>query len=224
MEESTNSIASSSYPTKKTMIKLLTIHLFLFLSLSHVHAQKTPAPPSSLELEGCDGVFLSYALVGREKEYPHVSNASKQAWAFKAEATLTNVGDEEVQGWKMFVGFQHNEILVSADGAILIDAGDFPAEVGNGTTFVGSTVPDLKTAIQTAGDLNQMSAKIDIVGTQFGLGAGATPMPKTIHLENDGFKCPTPTRGGNLYTLACFYLFSQVVDFMQNQSSYGSKL
>lgn len=128
-----------------------------------------------------------------------MKNASKQAWAFKAEATLTNVGDEELQGWKMFVGFQHHEILVSADGAILIDAGDFPADVDNGTTLVGSAVSDLKTAIETAGDLNQMSAKIDIVGTQFGLGPGATPMPKTIHLENDGFKCPTPTRRGNTH-------------------------
>ncbi|CAJ1956776.1 unnamed protein product [Sphenostylis stenocarpa] len=203
MEETTKSKASSSYPTKKTIIKLLTTHLFLFLSLhvSQAQTEKKPSPPSSLELEACDGIFLSYTLVGRQKEYPHVKNVSKQAWAFKAEATLTNVGDEEVQGWKMFIGFQHREILVSADGAVLIDAGDFPAAVGNGTTLVGTAVTDLRTAIETAGDLTQMSAKIDIVGTQFGLGAGATPMPKTITLENDGFKCPAPThRATRMFT------------------------
>lgn len=128
---------------------------------------------------------------------------SKQAWSFQAEASLTNVGDEEIQGWKMFIGFQHREILVSADGAVSIDTGDLPAEVGNGTTLVGTAVSDLKTAIETAGDLDQMSAKIKMKGTQFGLGAGASPMPKTIHLENDGFKCPAPSRRGTTMFVCC---------------------
>ncbi|XP_027343304.1 COBRA-like protein 10 [Abrus precatorius] len=161
------------------------------------------APPSMTELDNCDGLFLTYSLLGREKEFPHVKNVSKQAWAFKAEASLMNVGDEEVTGWKMFVGFQHKEILVSADGAVLIDAGDFPAEVGNGTTLVGNDVTDLKTAIDTAGDVNQMGVRIQMTGTQFGLGVGATPMPKTIRLENDGFKCPAPGRKGSRMFVCC---------------------
>lgn len=195
----------SSHPTK-TITKVITTYLFLFLSFHVGHGQhdfekfssslSSPPPPHMTELDACNGVFLTYALLGRVKEYPHVTNTSKQAWAFKAEASLTNVGDEEVPGWKMFVGFQHREILVSADGAVLIDAGDFPAEVGNGTTLVGTATTDLKTAIDTAGDINQMSVRIQMTGTQFGLGAGATPMPKTICLENDGFKCPAPSRRG----------------------------
>ncbi|RDY00907.1 COBRA-like protein 10, partial [Mucuna pruriens] len=190
---------ASSYPTK-TILIITAYLLFLSASFEVCHGQESEdekaasAPPGMKELDDCDGVFLTYALLGREKEYPHVKNVSKQAWAFKAEASLTNVGDEELQGWKMFIGFQYREILVSADGAALIDAGDFPAEVGNGTTLVGTAVADLKTAIDTAGDINQMSARIQMVGTQFGLGAAANPMPKTIHLENDGFKCPAPSR------------------------------
>lgn len=149
------------------------------------------------DMENCDGVFLTYTLKGRTKEYPHVKNVSKQSWAFEAEATLTNVGDEEVVGWNMFVGFQHNEILVSADGAVLLDAGDFPANVSNGTMMAGSNMTDLKTAINTANDFDLMSVIIGIKGTMFGSKAGATPMPKTIRLVNDGFKCPAATRQGN---------------------------
>lgn len=194
---------TSSYSTK-----IITACLFLFLNCHVGYGQNdfekfsslsSPPPPLMTELDACNGVFLTYALLGRVKEYPHVKNTSKQAWAFKAEASLTNVGDEEVQGWKMYVGFQHREILVSADGAVLTDAGDFPAEVGNGTTMMGSTATDLKTAIDTAGDIDQMSVRIQMKGTQFGLGAGATPMPKTIHLENDGFKCPAPSRRGIIH-------------------------
>lgn len=198
--------AASSYNTK-TIIASATHLLLIFFSLEVCLGQtevgKAKPPPGLTDVEACDGVFLTYSLLGREKEYPHVKNISKQAWAFQAEASLTNVGDEDIQGWKMFIGFQHREILVSADGAVSIDTGDLPAEVGNGTTLVGTAVPDLKTAIETAGDLDQMSAKIKMKGTQFGLGAGASPMPKTIHLENDGFKCPAPSRRG-IFFLSLF--------------------
>lgn len=172
----------------------------------------SPPPPHATELDNCDGIFLTYSLTGREKEYPHVKNMSKQAWAFKAEASLMNVGDEELKGWKMFIGFQHREILVSADGAVPIDSEDFPAEVGNGTTLSGNPMADLKTAIETAGDFNQMAVRVQMSGTQFGLGANATPMPKTIKLVNDGFKCPQPSSKGILliYFLslhACMHAF-----------------
>ncbi|MCI36993.1 COBRA-like protein 10-like, partial [Trifolium medium] len=94
----------------------------------------------------------------------------------------------------MFIGFQHREILVSADGAVPVDSDDFPAEVGNGTTLAGSAATDLRTAIETAGDYTQMTVRVQMSGTQFGLGAGGKPMPKTIKLVNDGFKCPPASR------------------------------
>jgi hypothetical protein len=43
-------------------------------------------------------------------------------------------------------------------------------------------------------------------GTQFGLGAGGKPMPKTIKLVNDGFKCPPASRQGILI-IYISYLF-----------------
>lgn len=173
---------------------------------------KTKSPP---ELDNCNGIFLTYSLTSREKEYPHVKNMSKQAWAFKAEATLMNVGDEPLKGWKMYIGFQHREILVSAEGALPIDSEDFPAEVGNGTTIAGNPMSDLKTAIETAGDYTQMQVRIAMSGTQFGLGFGGKPMPKTIKLVNDGFKCPNPSRQG-MY-ISFFFLHACLVSFLLMQ-------
>ncbi|KAI3677292.1 hypothetical protein L1987_86916 [Smallanthus sonchifolius] len=68
--------------------------------------------------------------------------------------------------------------------------------VGNGTVFAGFPSADLKTAIETAGDVNQMSGRVDLVGTQFGVGSRDAPMPSNISLVNDGFVCPTPSMQG----------------------------
>ena len=53
---------------------------------------------------------------------------------------------------------------------------------------------DLKTSIDTAGDLTQIQVKIQLSGTQFGVKPPGIPMPKTIRLINDGYKCLAPTR------------------------------
>lgn len=205
---------TSSYKTFLLIFSLL----FVLFGFDICHGQDDVAapPPPVAELDSCDGIFLTYTLTGREKEYPHVKNVTKQAWAFKAEVSLMNVGDEELKDWKMYIGFQHREILVSADGAVPVDSEDFPAEVGNGTTIAGNPMTDLKTAIETAGDYNQMAVRVKMSGTQFGLGASATPMPKTIKLMNDGFKCPQPGRKGILSfvclsLLACMHACMSVI-------------
>lgn len=152
---------------------------------------KAAPPPAQ---DSCNGIFLSYDFVSRKKEYPHLKNASAQSWAFESTATILNTGIYELKAWKMFIGFQHNEILVSADGAVLMDGGDFPAAVGNGTLLSGNSQPDLKTSINTAGDLTQIQVQIPLIGTVFGVKPPGIPMPKTIKLVNDGFQCPAPTR------------------------------
>ncbi|KAJ7948473.1 COBRA-like protein [Quillaja saponaria] len=75
--------------------------------------------------------------------------------------------------------------------------------VGNGTTLAGNPMTDLKTSIETAGDFNQIQVRMEFSGTQFGLKPSATPMPKTIRLENDGFKCPAPRIRGKTYMHVC---------------------
>ncbi|KAL9366326.1 hypothetical protein Peur_037525 [Populus x canadensis] len=159
------------------------------------------APPPGLD--ECNGLFLTYSFISREKEYPRVKNASAQAWAFKSLATITNTGQNELKGWQMFVGFQHKEILVSASGAIVVDGDDFPLEVGNGTTFAGNPMTDLKTAIDTAGDFTQISAQIEITGSVFGIKPPGVPMPKNIKLVNAGYKCPKATLKGKTYMQVC---------------------
>lgn len=103
---------------------------------------------------------------------------------------VLNGGTEELKSWQVFIGFQHKEILVSVGGAQVVGADDLPISVGKtGATLIGYPNTDLKTAIETAGDFTQIQANVDITGTQFGMKTG-TPMPKTIRLDNVGFKCP----------------------------------
>lgn len=147
-------------------------------------------PPAA---ETCNGVYISYDFLSRRKEFPRVKNVTAQSWAFNATATVLNTGTEVLKSWKLFIGFQHEEILVSVGGAVLFDGDDFPASVGNGTHFVGGSTADLDTAINTAGDLNQIQALIQISGTQFGVKTNGIPMPKNIKLVNDGYKCPNPS-------------------------------
>lgn len=147
--------------------------------------------PAMPEQEECDGIFLTYRFISREKELPHRKNVSAQAWAFKSEASVLNAGSTTLKAWKLFIGFQHREILVAADGAVVVDGGEMPAPVGkNGSYFAGNPQTDLKNSIDTAGDYTQIQAKIAFKGTMFGLPNKATPMPKTIRIVNDGYKCP----------------------------------
>ncbi|XP_021758813.1 COBRA-like protein 10 [Chenopodium quinoa] len=164
----------------------------------------TGPPKIPKEVKSCDGIYISYDFLGREKEYPHVKNTTAQSWAFKSQLQLVNMGNTELKTWKVFIGFQHRELLVSVDGAVLVDGDEFPAQVGNnGTTIGGYPQADLKTAIDTAGDLTQIAVKVGLKGTQFGVKPPGTPMPKTVKLQNDGFKCPAPSkRKSNIY-LCC---------------------
>ncbi|XP_040381171.1 COBRA-like protein 10 [Oryza brachyantha] len=154
--------------------------------------------------EACNGAFLTYTFTERAKEYPRTKNATAQAYAFKAEATVLNTMAEDLKAWQMFVGFQHKEILVTVGGAVLLDGSDLPANVSGGATFAGYPMADLLNSIETAGDMTQIQAKIDITGTQFGVKSPAAPMPKTIKLANPaGFRCPAPTRKGSVMYVCC---------------------
>ncbi|XP_022996990.1 COBRA-like protein 10 [Cucurbita maxima] len=155
------------------------------------------------EHNNCNGIFLTYNFISREKELPRLKNATAQAWAFKSEATILNSGLTELKGWKMFIGFHHHEILVSVDGAVLLDGSDFPADVGKGVTLAGYPMTDLKTSIETAGDINQIQVTAAITGSQFGIKPPGVPMPKTIRLVNDGYKCPAPRLRGKRTMHVC---------------------
>ncbi|XP_078437029.1 COBRA-like protein 10 precursor [Wolffia australiana] len=190
-------------PNTKTPPLSFAFLFFLFL-LSPAKAQdydEAAAPPP--EAENCDGIFVTYIFQGRIKEYPHVKNASAQAWAFKSLITLLNTGKQDLLGWNLFVGFQHGEILVSAGGAVLTDGSELPARVSNGTSLSGFPQSDLKNSIDTAGDLAEIQVQVQLTGTQFGLRDPAIPMPKSLRLVNDGFVCPKPTRHGPEMSICC---------------------
>ncbi|RAL40976.1 hypothetical protein DM860_008674 [Cuscuta australis] len=169
--------------------------------------EKPASPPP--EQQRCDSIYVAYNFLGREKIYPLVTNTSAQAWAFKATLSVLNAGARELKSWKVLVGFQYNELLVSVDGAVVeavVADGDsgFPIQVAkNGTVFSGYPKSDLKTAIETAGDFAQIRSEVNIKGTQFGLREKATPLPKTIKLLNEGYKCPSPKHFSNHMSMCC---------------------
>ncbi|KAI3509976.1 hypothetical protein L1887_25501 [Cichorium endivia] len=171
----------------------------LLLLFQICRAQDNEQTPITVpkEVDTCNGIFLQYNFDSRQKEYPHLKNATAQSWAFKAQLTVLNTGTTELKTWQAFIGFQHDEILVSVDGATILNGDSFPMKVGkNGTHLTGYPQADLRTAIDTANDMTQMAAKVKIKGTMFGAKLGGNVMPTTIKLENEGFKCPKATTKG----------------------------
>ncbi|KAL5996282.1 hypothetical protein ACLOJK_026356 [Asimina triloba] len=160
---------------------------------------QAPSPAA----DACDGIFLSYKFESRQRIHPYLSNDNLQPYSFRSTATILNAGAEDLKSWNFFVGFRRGEILVSANPAVLTDGSSLPASVGNGTWLSGFPNADLKTAIETAGDINQIQVQIQLVGTQFGVPPPATPMPANISLANDGYICPAPTTEGNDFMFVC---------------------
>ncbi|KAK6930221.1 COBRA, plant [Dillenia turbinata] len=174
--------------------------IFLICNLIPISYSQVAESPSS---EVCNGIFVSYAYTSGSKIKPTESDSTKQPYRFESTLTVINNDDEELQSWKVFVGFQHNEILVSASNAVLYDSSSLPASVGNGTVFAGYPQTDLKTAIETAGDLSQMGVQVNLVGTQFGVASPSVPMPQNISLANDGYSCPKSTMQGTNEMQVC---------------------
>ncbi|KAK4796165.1 hypothetical protein SAY86_028491 [Trapa natans] len=163
-------------------------------------AQTTTAAPAPAS-DACNGVFLSYAYTDGAQIPP--TDPANQAYRFESTLTILNNAAEELKSWQVFVGFQHDELLVSASDAVLADGSSLPASVGNGTVFAGYPSTDLKTAIETAGDVTQMQVQIKLKGTQFGVKSPSVPMPSNISLANDGFVCPKPTMQGTSLMQVC---------------------
>ncbi|KAH7578291.1 hypothetical protein JRO89_XS01G0364500 [Xanthoceras sorbifolium] len=166
------------------------ISISLSLHTCYSQPQEAPSPSST-----CNSIFLSY---NHTNGYPiPPTNPANQSYRFESTVTILNNGLDDLKSWRLFVGFQHNELLVSATNAVLADGSSLPASVGNGTVLAGFPETDLKSAIETAGDWNQMGVQIKMVGTQFGVVFPDVPMPDTIYLANDGYNCPSPTKQGN---------------------------
>ncbi|KAH8489123.1 hypothetical protein Peur_059288 [Populus x canadensis] len=172
---------------------LVIISLSAYSSLS----QAPPPPPNST----CNDVFVSYTY-NRGRSIPPF-DPTNQAYRFESTVTVLNNGRDELKSWRVYVGFQYKERLTSATNAVLADGTPLPGFVGNGTEFVGFPATDLKTAIDTAGDLTQMEVRVELVGTQFGVGDPGIPLPNNLTLVNDGYTCPAATTQGNEMHVCC---------------------
>ncbi|CAA0817544.1 COBRA-like protein 8 [Striga hermonthica] len=183
-----------------------TLFLSLFLlTLGRAQSQTRPTPaappPAS---DACVGIFLSYSYEGGRILPPiRPSDPARQPYRFQSSFTVLNNDAQELKSWRVFVGFQHDEYLVSATNAVLADGSAMPGPVGNGSVFAGFPNPDLKTGIDTAGDLTQMGVQVELVGTQFGVVPPDVPMPANISLVNDRWICPRPRIQGNRTMQVC---------------------
>ncbi|XP_047950063.1 COBRA-like protein 7 [Salvia hispanica] len=186
-----------------TTIPIL-LSLFLLI-LGPARAQtRNPSAPPPPPSDACNGVFLSYSY-STGKIVPPIlkSDPDRQGYRFESTLTVLNNDLEELKSWQVWVGFQHDEYLVSASNAVLADGNSFPGSVGNGSVFSGYPNPDLKTGVETAGDLTQMSVQVQLVGTQFGVAPPDAPMPANISLVNEGWICPKPSLQGNSTMEVC---------------------
>lgn len=170
------------------------------LAASQSAADTNTSSPSDSDL--CNGVFVSYTHTKGTKIPPN--DSADQPYRFESVVTVLNNGRDELKSWRVFVKFSHREILVSASNAVLSDGSSLPLSVENGTVFAGYPSSDLKSAIQTAGDVTQMQASVELVGTQFGVAPPSVPLPKNISLVTDGWKCPRATqKGKNVLQVCC---------------------
>lgn len=174
------------------LLSLLVASIPITASQTVADTKPSPSPPSDSDL--CNGVFVSYTHTKGSKIPPN--DSANQPYRFESAITVLNNGRDELKSWRVFVKFAHREILVSASDAVLSDGSSFPVSVENGTVFAGYPSSDLKSAIQTAGDVTQMQARVELVGTQFGVAPPNVPLPKNITLATDGWKCPKATQKG----------------------------
>ncbi|KAM7276377.1 hypothetical protein ACFE04_018243 [Oxalis oulophora] len=149
----------------------------------------------------CNGIFLSYNYTNGYQIPPN--DTTNQPYRFESTLTVLNNGLDELNSWRVFVGFRYDEVLVSITNAALGDGASLPARVGNGSVLVGYPKTDLKTPIETAGDLPEREVRIQLVGTQFGVRAPDIPLPDSLILANDGYACPDPETQGNEMHLCC---------------------
>ncbi|KAJ4839171.1 hypothetical protein Tsubulata_032043 [Turnera subulata] len=172
--------------------KLLILFLVIITLSLHNSLAQPPPPPNAT----CNGVFLSYVYNGGRPVPP--TDPADQAHRFESTVTVLNNGKDELKSWMVFVGFNHSEILVSATNAVLADGTPLPASVGNGTVFAGFPETDLKTAIETAGDITQMRTQVQLLGTLFAKGEDlGTPLPANLTLVNREYSCPVFTTQGS---------------------------
>lgn len=166
--------------------------IFLFLAFISIPTTTSQSPT-------CNGISISYVYNSGFQIPPTATNTTNQPYTFQSTLTLTNAGVDRLKSWRVFVGFQNREFLVSSSNAVLADGTSLPANVTTGAVFAGFPATDLKTAVETAGDWNQMQARIQLVGTQFGVAPPNVSLPSNLYLVNDGFLCSAPSSPGYNY-------------------------
>ncbi|CAA0842812.1 OTU domain-containing protein [Striga hermonthica] len=79
------------------------------------------------------------------------SYPARQPYQFQSSFTVLNNDAHKLKSWQFFVGFQHEEYLVSATNVVLANGSAMSGPVGNSSVLAGFSNLDLETGIETAG-------------------------------------------------------------------------
>lgn len=155
------------------------------------------------------GVGILYSFQSAQRSYPFVKTLADQAFAFTANLQIFNAGEEDLQGWNIFIGYVNKEILVDAGGALVADGATFPYNASQGIMLTSSGI--LKTGIETAMDISQMGATYILKGTEFG--QNETSLPTNITLLDSNYKCGNPVINATSKTIrtCCAKINSTIV-------------
>ncbi|XP_071687041.1 COBRA-like protein 7 [Rutidosis leptorrhynchoides] len=178
---------------------------FLLLSINFIFLTTLISllPKAISQSPTCNGISISYVYNSGFQIPPNTTQTTDQPYNFQSTLVLTNGAAERLKSWRVFVGFKNREFLVSASNAVLADGTSLPANVTGGVVLAGFPVTDLMTAVETAGDFNQMQARIQLVGTEFGVPPSNISLPANVYLVNDGYLCSTPFSPGNETQVCC---------------------
>ncbi|KAK7393428.1 hypothetical protein VNO78_21984 [Psophocarpus tetragonolobus] len=67
--------------------------------------------------------------------HKNVSDVAKQPYQFESTVMVLNNCLNELKLWKVFIGFNHHELLVFASNLVLAGRTTLPTSVENGTVF-----------------------------------------------------------------------------------------
>ena len=179
-----------------SLILLLVLDLIMdaIISIALCHSE-APSP-------SCNGIFMSYAYTDGAQSPPNLkSDPTEEPYRFESTLTMLINGFEKLKSWRAIVGFHHIKYLgaLPTNGTVPVNRTGLPMNVGVGVVFAGYPYTDLKTAIETAGDVTQMQVQVKVLGMQFGLASPNVPMPTKVSLVSDGFGCSKPTMQGELF-------------------------
>ena len=107
---------------------LLRSHCCYYLSIINVLAMFL-ATMSFANAQFCNGILVSYAYTVDVRLPSNVFDPAKEPYQFESTVTVLNNDLDKLKSWEVFVGYDQDELLVSASNVLLADDTTLPIAV-----------------------------------------------------------------------------------------------